>query len=390
MNIGILTEYYESENYGGVLQAFALCFTLNTMGYHAEQIPYFKSIEAKNNLRLAKKNTALDFMNIKSLKKRLVGKVIQCILNKKFSIRKESFRNFRNVLIPHANEVYDDDTLANCGDAYDAYIVGSDQVWNPTFCHPGYMLDFVNKKRIKMSYAASLGVSSFDEQTRLEFKKSLSTYDGISVREDDAVSILSQLTDKNIECVLDPVLLLSRVQWDSIASNRGEGQDYIFTYFLGEDTLHRKLATEFANAHNLKVISMPYVWGRYRFCDKKFGDVRMYDVSPQDYIALIKNAKFVITDSFHAVVFSCIYQKEFFVFQRTDFEGMSTRLESITKLFGARSHFCDNEERLNLNYLKELPLIDYNKIKDIYERRKLNSIRFLINCLSIQKDGDIR
>lgn len=307
------------------------------------------------------------------LKDKIESKIMEGI----FDERTKAFAHFRDVFIPHNKNVYADDTIKECLDDYDCFITGSDQVWNPAFYSSAYLLDFVPKDRVKMSYAASLSVFSLIDEQRARFRESLANYNAVSVREKDAVSLLQDLSPVPVEWVLDPTLLLEREQWEGVSSDRTVDEKYIFTYFLGEDLVHRQLAEEFAREHNLRIISMPYIWERYRKCDRKFGDLRLFDVTPQDFLAFVKNADYIFTDSFHAVVFSILFQKQFFAFQRTDFEGMGSRLYSLTQLFDVQSHYCDTKEKQNLKYMDNQETIRYQDSHAKFSLMKKKSILFL-------------
>lgn len=373
--IGILTEYYESINYGGTLQAYALCKVLNDIGYDAEQISYLKSEER----RLLKENkikiSMLKRINPIYQRRRFISYCLNSKLKRKMEGRQRKFTDFRETMIPHSKYVFDDDTLKECV-GYDDYIVGSDQVWNPNFHHPGYMLSFASKEKKRISYAASLGIQNLTNEQKEFFRNNLKNFDAISVREVDAVDMLQELTKVKIEQVLDPTLLLEQEQWNAICTNCRIQEKYIFAYYLGDDLKQRRVTEEFAKKNNLKIVFIPHVSGNYRICDKEFGDIRLYDVSPGEFVALIKHAEYVFTDSFHAVAFSGIYHKQFFVFTRTEYKTMSSRIYSITNMFDAETHFCDTQEKQELEYIENVEKIKYEKMEKLFFMKK-KSLDFL-------------
>ena len=172
------------------------------------------------------------------------------------------------------------------------------------------------------------------------FKKALEGYQAISVREKSSVQLLNPLTSMEVQWVLDPTLLLSRNDWDRVCSERLIDEKYLFCYFLGANKKARSLAQKMAKQKNLKLVTIAYASGVIQLIDKKFGDERLFDVSPQQFISLIKNAEYVFTDSFHAVVFSFLYQKQYFVFNRSQKCEMSARITDITNLFHTPERFC--------------------------------------------------
>lgn len=366
MKIGIVTHYFKSENYGGNLQAYALCRFLNESGYEAEQISYDITSDQSLITRLKLRLRNLWFWHSLSFAR-----------NRKK--RKNKILLF-NKTIPHSKP-YNKNTIGSCVENYDAFIVGSDQVWHPNAVCDAYLLKFV-KNKIKLSYAASFAVNELSGNQKEAYREALRSFDGISVREEKGIEILKGLTDKRVWWSLDPTLLLSAEQWNDIISRKVEEAPYIFCYFLGEDFNHRKLACEFAEKNDLPIVTLPNLKGKFRACDKNFGDKQLYDVSPADFISLIKNATYILTDSFHATAFSIIFEKQFFVFERTGVKSMGSRLDSLTKLFESTEHFCNTQDKLTLEYLSNIEKINYNKEFLEFTKQKNESVEYLTEILS--------
>lgn len=375
--IGIITHYHMSKNYGGNLQAYAMVSFLNKRGYEAEQISYFmdepQAINVSFIARLKHK--------AHKIKQKIKG-VFNEIEDKKHNILKRQAKASKdfNQNIPHSQAVYDDLSITNCIEDYDCFITGSDQVWNLDCYHSPYFLDFVPPTKIKLSYAASLAKDFLTESQKDIFRKSLSDYKAVSVREKNAEKLLKGILPVEIQTVVDPTLLLTREEWDEVCSDCMMEEKYVFCYFLGENREERKLAEQFARLHHLKVVAIPHIGG-IKWMDRKFGDLRLYDVSPQQFISLIKHAEYVFTDSFHAVVFSNIYQKQYFVFNRNKKGAMASRIVDITQLFHQEERFCADKERETIEYLTSLSNIDYTKNNDDFERLKEQSISYLENNL---------
>lgn len=367
----IITELYKTTNYGGALQAYALCEAINKLGYSAQQILYFEGLydDTQNS------NKSL---SIKSL----LVKAVNSYIEMRFSKRYNEFENFINNIIPCADKVYDDDSLKELLDKYDVFITGSDQVWNPLFFRNGYLLSFVDDGHIKFSYAASLGCSELNDEQKKVFKENLKDYNAISVREKEAAELLQPLTDVPVETTVDPVFLLSKDDWDKIESKRIINEKYIFAYLLGSSESQRRLIESFAVKKNLKIVFIPYVLDFYRKCDTGFGDIRLYDVSPQDFISLIKNAEYVFTDSFHASAFSIIYNKQFFALSRNSFGNSGSRLYNLTRVFDCDERFCDSEEKATLGYIEKLPPLLYSETYIEFETLKKQSIDYLVRNIS--------
>ena len=171
-------------------------------------------------------------------------------------------------------------------------------------------------------------------------------------------------------------MLLSLEKWDNICSEQKIGEKYIFCYFLGALSVQNSEITQFAHKRGLKVVTMPYLCGTCHD-DSNFGDYKIYDAAPQDFISLIKHAEYVFTDSFHATVFSHIYKKNFFVFNRAGLKSMNDRIYSLTSLFNTQERFCDTKEKETLEYIENLPPIDYSNPFLKLEEMKEKSIEFL-------------
>ncbi len=354
--VGILTMYYKSVNYGGVLQAYALTKFLNDLGVEASQVTY-------------------DFWRKKSitLRNSLLNPFRKMYLMKFLKNRYKSFRIFRES-IPHTNTLYSDATITEANEYYDIFISGSDQVWNFDSYREPFFLTFSKKK--KVAYGAGMGQSISKINSEI-LHSLLNGYSAISVRENESVGLLGDCTHLGIEVVVDPTLLLSRKDWDTLITSDYSG-DYVFCYFLGNDMNMRNIAKSFAKKKNMPIYTIPHV-ARFMKEDLFFGNKRIYEASPNDFISLIKNAKYVFTDSFHCCVFSSIYHKEYFVFERKGKKGMSSRIKDITALFDMESRFC-YEGRNNISYIENLIPTQYNEEK--YEILKKKSISFLkANCL---------
>lgn len=379
--IGIITHYYCSKNYGGNLQAYALCKVIHDLGYDVEQICYKRWEDPP--LWHKKKNFGFLVRCVKRLfciSSRML-QVFHPVANQKIKKREQCILSFNCDFIPHSKKDYSYQTICDANQDYDVFITGSDQVWHPQAVCKAFLLDFVEKNKAKISYAASISVNELSEEQKMKYQQSFSDYNAISVREENAVDLLRTITPIIPQWVLDPTMLLSQKQWDDICTPRKIPEPYIFCYFLGDDSCHRKIAETYAYVKGLKIVTLPYLMGRYRKCDYRFGDEKLYDVSPAEYISLIKFADVILTDSFHATVFSLLYQREFFSFDRRKSKGMGSRLHSLTSLFGLEERFCDTPEKTSISYISSLKPIDYTRSFENFQFMKTKSLEFLQNSI---------
>lgn len=379
--IGIITLYYNSLNFGGVLQAYALCEALKQQGYNAEQI-----LVQREGVIKHRKKAWYEFFNLKKVIKKIISvlkdkrkKRKNDTLSNIVEERKLAFESFYN-LVPHS-KVFLESKISDCLDNYDIFITGSDQVWSCGEIDSPYFLGFVKEDKKKISYAASIGKMEVDERLKECFLSHLDKFNAISVRESNAVSLLQPFTKNEVQFVLDPTLLLTSEDWNNLSSDRKIDFPYMLCYFLGNDKSHRKLAKDYAKKHGLKIACFPHYPSNYHSADKKFGDFLLTDASPQDFLALIKNAKVVLTDSFHASVFSWFFKRQFFTFGRKSHKGMEGRLYSLLEILNLKDRFVYNVNKNTLNYLESLEDIDYNQDFDKYVELKQKSINFLVKAL---------
>ncbi len=392
MKIGIVTMYHGSKNYGGNLQAYALCKALKKLdaSYEAEQISYM-NVSARFH---SKRMSPIQFLKkcVRSVWYRTVRRFIRFLATRKdrkykalLAARAAAVLDFNQNMIPHS-KIYNADTLCTAAEKYDVFITGSDQVWNPLWYNAASRLDFVPKEKLKFSYAASISRDFLKEEEQSIFRHSLADYTGISVREEQAVHLLSPLVSQEVEWVLDPTLLLSREDWDEIATERLIQERYLFCYFLGEGEEERKLATAYAEAHSLVLVTLPFLHGIPRDCDRGFGTRQLYEISPSDFISLIKHAECVFTDSFHATLFSGIYGRQYFAFERSlGGHTMGSRLQSLLSLYEAEDRFCNIEERVSLAYIEALAPIDYSRPLANLAKKRTQSLAFLSKNLEKAK-----
>ncbi len=357
MKIGIVTHYYKSLNYGGNLQACALCKVLSNLGFDAEQI----AIKRKDNKKF-----------FRTIKYKILTKNVfrELMIAPNLSQRNKAILYFNQNLIPHSKTYLEKD-LEKIIDKYDAFIVGSDQVWHPFACFDGYLLKFVPSNKIKISYAASFGTINLTEKYKETLKNALKDFDAISVREKDAVKILQELGYDNVVQALDPTLLLTKEEWLDLLVPYNEFGEYIFTYFLGDNKTQKELVKNYAKEKGLSIINLPHLNGKFRKSDLNFGDFDLYKVSPNELLSLICKAKIVFTDSFHVTLFSILFNKKFIVFQRDGLLNMSSRIFSLLEIFGMLEYFCNKDEDLKISYIekmieKEIKQndIEFKKLKD--------------------------
>lgn len=378
--IGIISMYYNSKNYGGLLQSYALVKTISKLGKDSEQICWQYLINNGEKAQSTKKNILKKLIRKPYyLIKRVLNSLLRVSINNKIKKRNLLLKKFEET-IPHSDIVYDRNTIKNACENYERFITGSDQVWNLDWYNQEYFLDFVPNDFFKASYAASMPDVNISKEQENLLKRHLHSFNMISVREKETQKFLQELCGKNVKWVIDPTLLLEQDDWDEICDKRIVSEKYIFCYFLGDSEENRKIANEFAKETNLKIVTIPYLSG-INNKNSSFGDIKLFDISCEQFLSLIKYAEYVITDSFHAVVFSNIYKTKYFVFRRSKTENMSSRITSILELLNAEERFCV-EQSATVKYMIQLKEKNIDNFQEKFLEAKDESILYLKEMIS--------
>lgn len=355
--IGIIT-FHKSNNYGSVLQAYALQQAVSGLGYSNEIIDY----EPRNYdylYALFRKINSIDDVkyNLGNLK---YASVIQRV--------QKAFEEFRLKYIQLTKESYVyGKSLDQLDNQYKNMICGSDQIWNPKAkdSDDNYFLPFLHKTR-KISYAVSLNDGSLGEQADSEkYRNFLQDFSSLSVREDSARIALEQFLDKKVNVCLDPTLLHSAKKYNQLCSKKRMNEPYIFFYSIGYSFASVEAAVKIAERANLKVYVL-YTGRGVKRVLRQNKQIRLIteNVSPCDFLSYIKHADYVVTDSFHGTAFSIIYHKKFFSIGKLDEKGaivQDSRICNILKLLQLEERFISAEEAGTINLDKEIDYITVDK-----------------------------
>lgn len=360
---------HKVNNHGANLQAVALMHYLEDLGNDVEIIDYFP--EYFKHFRPlycgTPKYAANPVTRFAYICAKFPGR-LKSYLEYKKSDRKKNFEAFRDKYY-RLTDTYEsfEELKANPPKA-DLYIAGSDQIWNTMMNNgkdPAYYLQFAPKNATTATYAASFSVSEIPDELKEQTKKYIKSIDFVSVREKSALKILDDLGILNGQAVLDPVFLLEKKQWSKIESNIKLDDEYVLVYdFEGSDEV-KNFAVKYAQKHNLKIYSLY----KNEYCDKSFENF-----GPDVFLSLIKNAEFIVSNSFHATAFSLIYEKEFAVIKRQ--EGINSRMVDLLSSVGIDERIVDSYQEFNaidFNLVKEKLEIEVEKSKD-YLKEVLESV----------------
>lgn len=327
MKIGILT-HPQGSNYGGILQCYALCTYLKKLGHEPIVIQ-----------RVADKSFFL-WSIVRNILKTLH---FPRYYHPDEIDRMANIRPFIQKHLARTEPVNSQNKMKKVCKKYglDAVIVGSDQVWRHDYAMKydfNYFLDFVPDDVVKASYAASFGLSDWQythRETEI-IKQLLDRFKGISVREEDAVSLIKDNTGKNALQLIDPTMLLKQEDYDNITNHRLVKEKYVFVYWLGDKNLIAS-AIERYKTEGYTIVNI----NLRDICEQ---------ISVEDWLSYIKYADYVITDSFHGCVFSIIFERQFIAFGNKS--GGNSRIKSLCKMFGFESETF--KQYLNVNSKLEI------------------------------------
>lgn len=397
MKIGIVT-INGNENYGNVLQNYAVQEVLKKVGAEAETIPnltqygHWKKTEKVNKLTPSyiKKyvTSQLNYRyNIKNSNRGLI-RVIQFYKQHKDEIeaikekRTKKFIEFKDEYIVHSHHVLDINKTwrAQQIDEYDFFVSGSDQVWNPVYPSTSSInfLQFApEEKRIALS--PSFGINKIPEELQSDYTKWLQEIPYLSVREEQGRKIIKKLCGKSAKVLCDPTMALTKNEWVKIEKKPEYLTDkkYLLTYFLGDKNVeYDKYISRIAERERLEIINLFDVT-----------DLRAYATSPQEFIYLIHHANLVCTDSFHGAVFSIIMNTDFVTFSRNESgKSMESRMNTLLSTFGFenRDYRCVDVEHVFH--------VDFSKVEEIQSYKSREMLEFLNSAIhnSVEREENSR
>ena len=378
MRIGIIT-WFTGPNYGTNLQAVALQYYLRKQGYEVELVNC--EVESKYA-----KNRRTFWERVAFQPEKYAEKFARRVFFKdKIAIRNKKLANAiqKNCVLTKRCENEKD--LIEIFNSFDLLISGSDQIWNPNWYHRFYFADYDGVTTRRISYAPSMGVTTIEPEVEPEIRRSVSKYDVVSVREDKAVPLLEPYSKNKPVVVVDPTLLLDSNDWESIFPSTGKSskEDYVLGVFLGGKISHLHAARRFAAEKHMKYVYVPYSGMSYYQLGERHADAGL-----EDLLELFRNAKYVITDSFHMTVFSIIHRKQFYTFARfkeNPITSTNSRIRNLLRMAGLQNR----ELKYGTKRIKELPDIDYAFHLEMLQQEIDKSKRFLQSSVRGEYKGEL-
>lgn len=368
--IGIIT-IHKINNYGSVFQAYALQVLCEEYGYKTEIIDYrFPNSFHQENRYATEIQTSTEPLWIK-----LIFGV--SLLRQHYGISRfvSQYQHLSSVSYENPDEL--------CANApvYDIYITGSDQVWNPKHCNgdPAFLLHFAPEKALKIAYAPSIGLSSIPKELHKEYKHLLSRYKHVSVREEIGSSIIKEIAGMDAVSVLDPTMLLTYKEWNRIAvPERLIKKKYVLCYFLNysfDAFPYVDNLTEYiqcVTGYEVIVVARPPHRLRIRHTQYRIGS------SPEEFIALVRDAEMVLTTSFHGTAFAINYGKPLFSIVQDRDSDNDNRQVCLLKSLGLEDQILSVKDPMPAENRFTYDVEDVHKKLNILRSR---SKEYLINSL---------
>lgn len=367
MKIAIIT-LNDNNNYGNRLQNYALeKFLKSNFLVEVDTIWYDEKSLYKSTINLWSWKSLIKYIFNKGNFRRYIKDfyINDCI--RMYNIEKFTKK------IKTKLDFYLKDNISN---EYDYFIVGSDQVWNPFF----WFKDNQRKARLllftirekKIAYSASFGISNIPESYKKIFKEALNDIRSISVREKAGSEIIEKLIGKKVPVLVDPTILLYKEEWQNIkmVPEWYNGERYILTYFLGNSS---PVIEKIAKKNNWKICNL---------MDKNNFD--LYTSRVEEFIYLINHAQLVVTDSFHACVFSILMNTPFLVVNRQEkgMADMTSRIDTLMELFGYQDRYIING-KCELSE-KDILHMDFSNVKDVQKREIKRSTAYMKKALNLE------
>jgi len=385
--IALVTCYFHL-NYGSMLQAYATQKYFDDRSIPCENIRIDglkKSIESSKKrfyLKQIMNPQVLTGTILRIGRKKIVKKLHKQTLGNDLKIRENKFNDFVNQNFRLSKEYQSISELSGACSDYSTVLVGSDQLWLPSNIDADYYtLNWVPEDINKVSYATSFGTSYLPDNLKSKTKSFLTRIQHISVREETGVKIIRECAGIEAELVCDPTLLFNAEQWMCIQKKEPiiDG-DYILCYFLGNNKKDREFAKRLRERTGYKIVALLHL-DEYIKSDIGYADETPFDIGPGELINLIRNAEYIVTDSFHGSVFSILNKKIFFTSRRIKKKGLldtNNRLDSLFDTLGITGRLITGDEDIDECLSRKL---HYDDIHKNLEALRESSVAFLDNAI---------
>ena len=324
---GIIT-FLHNDNFGSALQAYALQRTVRELGVECMHLDYRPDRAEKIRNLLTSGNSLKRVLE--GIRKREV-KAEQGGARRKSEAIPAFYAKHMKLSAPCRNREELRERSRDC----ELLVCGSDQIWNPVWLNPAYFLTFAEKEIPKIAYAVSLGVSRLPRAAKIrKIRRWTKDFQAVSVREQEGAELLDRMTGRQAAVMPDPVCLLSRDEWNTLASEGPAGEDYLLCYFIGENAGYWERVRELQRETGLRVLVLPVTGESYRS-----GYELLDGAGPETFLAAVRDAACFCTDSFHGLVFGTIFGTRTEALRRyreDDPESKNSRVDQFLRLKEAK------------------------------------------------------
>lgn len=360
---------YCSQNYGTVLQAFALAKVLQDKGVECAYLPWglFK-LSAWGRFTFLLRHPLYLYYQKKNKKHNKNDLKYDFLHEPEFQEIIKKNTQFVEDYIPVDSQKYYLDNLMTALKKYDKLIVGSDQTWCPDslYQYSPYYLPGIKNKGKKFAYACSMGTLHVNDQFRIFLKNKLKSFDLISCREESNAEMLSILLDRDVPSVLDPTLLLNGNDWHNYTTYVKMPDEYILCYVLGEKDSIGQYAIEMGKRKGLPVY---FIMTRPSTC-KNENVIKSVGVC--EFLWLIENCQYLVTDSFHGTIFALNFHRNVMSFDKHEGDSYDNgRIADVLAKFGLSNHYMNSAEYV------EPASIDYAQVDGILDNMRVRSMEYI-------------
>ncbi|NTW32224.1 MAG: polysaccharide pyruvyl transferase family protein [Bacteroidetes bacterium] len=339
MRIGIMTPWWTHDNYGQILQGYALQTVLNTEGFDAFIIKY----NAQSDIAIYKSREGGYLKYLAAYVKQFIKYVLYDCLS---IYDKRKFNDFKKRYIKLSKIYLTYEKLLKSYPKADVYIAGSDQIWGPWFRLAPYFLDFGKKEIKRIAYASSFGREELSDKEKTIIAPLIKKLDFIGVRELSGIEVCKRLGDNRAMWVPDPTMLLTKEDWINIIKKRDNykvNNSKIFIYVVGNDST-RDIE---------KVVDIINENSKYFVYYASDINEKIQNITPtiDEWVSLINDSDIIITNSFHGTVFSILLNKQFITMPRINEQTkkMNTRIISLLERLNIRNRFVDIVDKENID-----------------------------------------
>lgn len=349
--IGIIT-IHSDLNYGAFLQAYALTKFLREKGYNSRIIDYRKQPNSPKAYKFPI-NVAYKLYNLPRLYR------------------------YRNFIAPMLSDVkYNSlNELNTFNEEFNVLISGSDQIWNPLYggintLNPAYYLAFASKDKYKkIAYGSSIGSYVFNQEEQSQVRTWLNEFDHLSTREIEGSKQLQSFLKRNVKVVLDPTLLLNKIEWERQAIPVAIKGKYVLIYYIDELDEVANYAKRIADKYGFKVALITNMPRKHPLID-----INIPHCGPAQFLWLFANARYIVTNSFHGTAFAINFNKDFIsIIKRNSPQRAQTLLKNVGL-----------SERLltDITQIDSLSAhIDFKNVNSKLEELRNDSINYLISSI---------